>query len=141
MTRVICIGHPLLAEDQAGQQLYQRWQKLQFGEEVELIEGGLQGLNLLRFFEDCERVILVDNVCDYLAEPGIIHLRGEQIQAAVSRHFDHSAGLAYLLALLPNLLEEIPEIELIGIEGEVTESLAAEATDQLLLLLGGRSAA
>ena len=141
MTRVICIGHYLLPQDQAGPLLYQRLKKIPLGAQVELIDGGLQGLNLLRFFENCRRVILIDNVCGYLSEPGIIHLQGEQIQTAVSSHFDHSAGLAYLLAALPKLLEKLPVIELLGIEGELTESLAIQVTARLGGLLNGRSAA
>ena len=141
MIRVICIGNSLLPQDYAGPLLYQRLKLLSLGESVELIDGGLQGLNLLRFFENCHRVILIDNVCGYRSEPGIIHLQGEQIQAAINSHFDHSAGLAYLLPLLPKLLDQMPEIDLLGIEGELTESLATQATTQLLHLLEGRSAA
>lgn len=141
MTRVICIGHPLLPQDQAGPFLYQRLKKLPLGEHVELVDGGLQGLNLLRFFDDCRHVILIDNVSGYLTEPGVIHLQGEQIQAAVNHHFDHSAGLAYLLAILPKLLDQMPKIELLGIEGELTETMAAQVTNQLFQLLNGRNAA
>ena len=141
MTRVICIGHSLLAQDNAGPLLYQRLKTLSLGERVELIDGGLQGLTLLRYFDNCQRVILIDNVCGYLPEPGVIHLQGEQIQAAVNRHFDHSAGLAYLLALLPELLEQIPAIDLLGIEGELSDKLAIQAIVQPRQLLEGRSAA
>ena len=141
MTRVICIGHSLLAQYNAGPLLYQRLKKLSLGERVELIDGGLQGLTLLRYFDNCQRVILIDNVCGYLPEPGVIHLQGEQIQAAVNRHFDHSAGLAYLLALLPELLEQIPAIDLLGIEGELSDKLAIQAIVQPRQLLEGRSAA
>ncbi len=141
MIRIICIGHPLLPTDNAGPLLFKCLQKISLPPDVELIDGGLQGLNLLRFFEDCQRVILIDNIRGYLDCPGIIHLQGSQINAVVSQHHDHSAGLAYLLALLPKLLERIPQIELLGIEGVLTEKLAAEATERLQQLLGRRSAA
>lgn len=141
MTRVICVGHPLLAVDQAGPQLYRRLAKLPTRKDVELIDGGLQGLNLLRCFEGCERVILVDNVCGYLPRPGIVHLQDAEIDAAVGRHFDHSAGLAYLLAMLPQLLDAPPRVELLGIEGELTDALTREAVERLRQLLDTRSAA
>jgi hydrogenase maturation protease len=141
VTRVICIGNPLSAVDSAGPQLFQRLQGLPLASEFELIDGGLQGLNLLRFFENCQRVILIDNVRGYLQQPGVILLKGADIESAVSRHFDHTAGLAYLLALLPQLLDQPPQLVLLGIEGTLNEKLAVQATEQLQRLLDDRSAA
>jgi len=135
MTRVICIGHALLAHDNAGWRLYQALKKRDLGPKVELIDGGLQGLNLLCFFEDCQRVILIDNVCGYLDGPGVVHLASPQLDTAVRQHHDHAAGLSYLLQMLPQLLESLPTIELIGIEGELNHRTEKQAIAQLEDLL------
>ena len=135
MTRVICVGHSLLPIDNAGPQLCKRLRELPLPSEVELIDGGLQGLNLLCCFENCRRVILIDNVHGYRDSPGIVQLRDEQICAAVSRHHDHAAGLAYLLALLPRLVAPLPRIDLLGIEGELNPVLERQVIDALFRLL------
>lgn len=131
MTRIICIGHALLACDNAGPQLFKKLQNIPLGPQVELIDGGLQGLNLLRFFENCRRVILIDSVCGYLPQPGVIHLPYHKIDATLSPHHDHAAGLTYLLQMLPNLIEPLPKIELLGIEGELTETITNEVLEKL----------
>lgn len=141
MTRIICIGHPLMPADQAGPRVYQELSAAPLPAGVELIDGGLQGLNLLRFFEDCSKVILVDSLKGFLDTSGVAFLHGDEIFAAVADHFDHSAGLAYLLAMLPQLLPNPPQLELIGIEGDPTSALVEQAAHQVRQRLKHRSAA
>lgn len=135
MTRVLCIGHPLHPEDQAGPGVYQRLREAPLPPRVELVEGGLQGLNLLRYFEQSASVILVDSLKGFGTEPGVVHLHGEEIGLALGDHYDHGAGLAYLLAILPEVLDNLPQIELVGIEGEVNSGTLDEAAGLVLKLL------
>ena len=141
MTRVLCVGHPLLPMDNAGPRLFERLRRRLLPPDVELINGGLQGLNLLRCFENCRRVILIDNVVGYRPTPGVVRLQNEQISTAVNRHHDHTAGLSYLLALLPQLLEPLPHIDLIGIEGMLNPRLEREALRVFFDLLECRGSA
>ncbi len=141
MTRILCIGHPLLTADLAGQLVYQALKTISLPDDCELIDGGLQGLNLLRYFEDSEQVILVDSLKGFLPESGVVCLQGEEIRVAVSNHFDHSAGLAYLLAMLPALIDPLPKIDLIGIEGEPSTTRVTEAVALVQSCLAHRDAA
>jgi len=100
--------------------------------ELEIIDGGTAGLDLLPFFEGRDRVLLVDAV-DFGEEPGFI---GELVNEAIPARFGkskaslHHLGLAEVLALaqLQDLLPR--EICLIGIQPqalkpglELTEAL------------------
>jgi len=100
--------------------------------ELEIVDGGTAGLDLLPFFEGRDRVLLVDAV-DFGEEPGFI---GELSNDAIPARFGknkaslHHVGLAEVLAL-GQLLEVLPpEIHLIGIQPlsfdpglELTETL------------------
>ena len=98
--------------------------------QVELIEGGLAGLNLLPFLEQGGRVVFVDAVSGF-AEPGEIVLldRQEIISTQETFHFDHEAGLPYLLTVLPRVCDGVlpEEIVLVGLEGECTAKTIARA--------------
>ena len=51
------------------------------------------------------------------------------------RAFDHAAGLAYLLRVLPQVLDgQLPEVLLVGIQGEPNDS-AVETAAELSLSL------
>lgn len=86
--------------------------------ELEIVDGGTAGLDLLPFFEGRDRVLLVDAVL-FGEEPGFI---GELANEAIPARFGknkaslHHLGLAEVLALarLQNILPK--EICLIGIE-------------------------
>ena len=113
-----------MAEDAVGLNVLAILQEMQpISAEIEIIEGGLAGLNLLPLLEQGGRVVFVDAVCGF-TEPGHIVLldNNEILNAFDQYHFDHEAGLAYLLAVLPKVCDgELPEeIVLVGLEGECT---------------------
>jgi len=117
---IICIGNHFVKEDAAGLQVLARLQEMQpLPAEIELIEGGLAGLNLLPFLERGGRVVFVDAVSGFTRPGEIVLLDSSQISGTAAGHFDHEAGLAYLLAILPRVCEgELPEkIVLVGLEG------------------------
>lgn len=121
---IICIGNHFVREDTAGLAVLAVLQKMRpFPGDIALIEGGLAGLNLLPFLERGGRVVFVDAV-DGFAQPGeIVLLECQEIISSLDEfHFDHEAGLAYLLAVLPKVCEgQLPEeIVLVGLEGKCT---------------------
>ncbi len=98
--------------------------------EIELIEGGLAGLNLLPLLEKGGRVIFVDAVRGFTRPDEIIQLDWRQIISNQDAgHFDHEAGLPYLLAILPKVCEgELPkEIVLVGLEGKCSRQTVNRA--------------
>ena len=119
---IICIGNRFVREDSAGCAVLAVLLDMQpLPPHVELIEGGMAGLNLLPYLERGGRVVFVDAVNGF-AGPGEIVLlnRKEIISTFEAGPFDHEAGLAYLLSVLPRVGEGVPpeEIVLVGLEGE-----------------------
>jgi hydrogenase maturation protease len=138
MKRIICIGNRYAAEDAAGPAVWDRLLRLDLPAGLELIDGGLAGLDLLRFVEGAERVVFIDSVSGFGGgEAAVLLLSGEDA-AAVSTRYDHAAGLAYLLRVLPEVCEgELPEIRLVGIEGRADEAILAEAAALAFKVAGG----
>jgi hydrogenase maturation protease len=121
---VICIGNHFVREDSAGLAVLALLQEMQpLPGETALVEGGLAGLNLLPLLEQGGRVVFVDAVNGF-TQPGEIVLLDYQdiIRSSDEFHFDHGAGLAYLLAVLPKVCDgPLPEeIVLVGLEGKCT---------------------
>ncbi len=135
---IICIGNRFVAADAAGPAVYERLREMdKLPDDLDIVEGGLQGLNLLPLLERGGRVVFVDAVSGF-AEPGhIVLLNQEQIRASAgSDHFGHDAGLAYLLAILPAVCEgTMPEeIVLVGIEGACSPHLVEQAAQASLTI-------
>ncbi len=138
---IICIGNRLFAPDSAGLAVYDKLKEKNLGTEIELIEGGTTGLNLLFLLEQGGRVVFVDAVRN-IATPGEVKiLSAKEIISTLShKHFGHDAGLPYLLSVLPKVCEgELPEeILLVGIEGEYSsQAIETAANLSLALALNG----
>lgn len=131
--RIICIGNRFVQEDAAGLAVLARLEKMQpLPAAIELIEGGLAGLNLLPHLEQGGRVVFVDSVRGFTEPGGIVLLDGREIAGSLNTdHFDHGAGLSYLLAVLPEVYEgELPEeTVLVGLEGECSEQTIQRAAE------------
>ena len=121
---IICIGNRFVAEDAAGPAVYDRLRQSQpLPADIELVDGGLMGLNLLPFLERGGRVVFVDAVQGFGKVGDVVLLGRDQIDRAEAvERFDHGASLAYLLAIAPQVCEgDLPEeIVLVGVEGMAT---------------------
>lgn len=135
--RIICIGNLLHARDAAGPAVYEYLQGMNLPPGVEVIEGAMAGLSLLPFLEQGGRVIFVDTVSGF-APPGTIVVLDQQavIKTLDEDHYDHNAGLPYLLSVLPRVCEgELPEeIVLVGMEAEFDTSIIKKAAELSLLI-------
>jgi hydrogenase maturation protease len=141
---IICIGNRLIPEDAAGPAVFDRLQKTTLPVGVDVVEGGLAGLNLLPLLEQGGCVIFVDSVSGFAGEGTLVVLdQMDVIQSLSSVHYGHGAGLPYLLSVLPGVCDgQMPEeIVLIGMEGVLSDSMidrAAEfAISKALSSLGG----
>jgi hydrogenase maturation protease len=118
---IICIGNRFIEEDAAGPRVFDRIQSMQpLPAGIDLVEGGLAGLNLLPLLEQGGRVVFVDAVRGFTKTGAIVLLTHQEIlQAPGNIHFGHGAGLPYLLAVLPKVCDgELPEeMVLVGLEG------------------------
>src|SRR5690242_509820 len=79
VTVVIGLGNPLMGDDGLGIAVAQRLSGWELPEDVQVVDGGTWGLNLLPVIEDAGRVILVDAI-DVGAAPGtLIRLPRERL--------------------------------------------------------------
>ena len=135
MTRIVCIGNRHHPMDDTGPRLYRLLQAGVLPPGVELIDGGLNGLNLLRCLEGADRVVFVDNVSGF-AEPGeVVVLDREEGADASSLAYGHASGLAYLLRVFPAVCDSpAPEVRIVGIEAPA-EAAAISAAAEFVLRL------
>src|SRR5512136_1627319 len=105
MKRIICIGNRYAAEDAAGPAVYDHLRRLTLPAGLELIDGGLAGLNLLRYLEGAEQVVFVDSVSGYGDPSRVLILGAKEVAALAGSRYEDSAGLAYLLRVLPEVCE------------------------------------
>ncbi len=117
---IICIGNRFIEHDCAGLDVHEWLQRQNsLPTDIELVEGGMGGLNLLPYLERGGRVVFVDSVQGYGSPGEIVVLDRQQITAPRGPvHYDHGAGLDYLLAVLPEVCEGemAREIYLVGLE-------------------------
>lgn len=121
MATIICLGNRFVPGDDAGCRVFDYLTNTA-PDGLEIIDGGLCGLDLLRMVEGKRRVVFVDAVAG-MAEPGDIVVMDREQVAAYAGSYGHGAGLPYLMSLLPEVCAgSLPEITLVGVEGIADES-------------------
>ena len=128
-TAVICLGNRYLAADDLGCRVYDYLATQDLPGDIELIDGGLCGLDLLNLVEGRQRVVFVDAVAG-IADAGAVVVLSQDQVAAYAGRYGHAAGLPYLLGLLPQVCAApLPHVALVGgrggADGPAPEALAA----------------
>jgi hydrogenase maturation protease len=138
MKRIICIGNVLVTEDRAGFDVFQRLRSMPLPPDVEVIDGGLAGLDLLRLVDGADHIVFVDSVADDDIEDGLVVWDAEQVVSACnSEHYGHGAGLPYLLKMLPAVAEHaVPPIQVVGLAPGYSDRTCRQAATLCLLLVG-----
>lgn len=135
---IICIGNRFIEKDAAGARVFDRLQAMRpLPPGIELVEGGLAGLDLLPLLEQGGRVVFIDAVRGFAREDEIILLSHREIlQTPSPLHFGHGAGLPYLLTVLPKVYDgELPEeIVLLGLEGRCGEETIEKAANMSIAI-------
>ena len=135
------MGNLLYSDDGLGVAAVQRLQQgYRFPEEVELVDGGTLGLELLRYFEGLDELWIVDAV-HAGAEPGtLVRLEGDEIPLAFTQKLSlHQAAVVDLLTAARWLGIAPSKVVLIGIEPEKTDfglGLTPAVASQLDVLIG-----
>ncbi len=120
-TAVICLGNRFVPGDDTGCRVFDCLRGSAIPQDIEIFDGGLCGLDLLRLVEGKNRVVFVDAVAGVTDAGDSVVLSGEQVAAYAGR-YGHGAGLPYLLRLLPQVCAApLPEIMLVGAEGALDE--------------------
>jgi len=129
MKRIICIGNRYIPEDAAGIEVYEFLKTRNIPHDIEVIDGGLAGLNLLPLVESMERIVFVDRITGFGAEGRIVWLKSGDVATLADERFDHTSGLPFLLRVLPQVCNgTIPAIRILGIEGIPDRRTIAKAS-------------
>ncbi|MBI4879113.1 MAG: hydrogenase maturation protease [Planctomycetes bacterium] len=137
--RIVCVGSRFAPDDRAGPLVCDALRSAPLPGGVEVIDGGLGGLDLLRFVAGAERVVFVDAVRGFAPGKRVLLLSAAEASRGALPAYGHDGGLAYLLRALPNVLERpLPEVLVVGIEGEPdAESVARAAALSLSVATRG----
>jgi hydrogenase maturation protease len=126
-SRILCIGNRFVDGDRGGPEVYRNLAEMKISRRVEVVDGGLAGLNLLGCLEDIATAVFVDNVSGFLSEPGIIVLKLPSEQIAID-DYGHEASVSYLMSVAPQVLDSpMPHCFLVGIDGPPDAALCQRA--------------
>lgn len=116
--RIICVGNRHVRGDDFGPRVYDCLVARTLPAAVDIVDGGLAGLDLLRYLEDGRRVVFVDAVAGFAAPGGLVLLGAAEVARHCAGGFGHAAGLPYLLRVMPAVLDSPPPaVSVIGHEG------------------------
>lgn len=117
------VGNLLLSDDGVGVHTIQRLQEVaQLPEEVQVVDGGTSGLDLLHYLERVSHLIIVDAVETGRAPGTLMRITGDQVPAYLSLKMSpHEIGLPDMLfaAKLRDLYPE--EVAIWGVQPATTE--------------------
>ncbi len=129
MKRIICVGNRFVDEDSAGPQVFDRLSNRPARPGVDVIDGGLGGLDLLWLMEGAQRVVFVDAVQGFGPPGRTVVLTADQAGQGARSDFGHAAGLAYALRVMDHVMEgPRPEVVVIGLE-QPDDAALADAAD------------
>lgn len=128
MSRIVCIGNRYVETDDFGPRVFDLLSAMEMPANIDVVDGGLAGLNLLGLLDDGRDVLFVDNVSGYAAPGELTVIDGAELARQCTGDFGHQAGLPFLVQVLPAVVAQPPRrIRLLGCEGPATPALAARA--------------
>ncbi len=119
---VMGIGNILMQDEGIGVHIIKELEKYDFNPHIALIDGGNMGMDLLSFFYEHDKMLIVDAV-DFEEKPGFIDtIENDDILALFTTKMSmHHLGLKDVLSYA-KLLDQTPEdLCLIGIQPEKVE--------------------
>lgn len=133
--RILCIGNRFVCEDSFGSRVYDMLMDMERPAEVDIVDGGLAGLNLLRYLDDGRPVVFVDAISGFAPMGEVTIIDGDFVALQATGRFGHEAGLPFLLRVLPEVADNPPSrIRLVGCEGIASEGAVRDAAHLSLQL-------
>lgn len=129
---VLGIGNVLMTDDSVGIRVINELERrFRFPENVELLDGGTSGIELLSYIVNRDYLIIVDAIKSDLPPGTVVKVEGEDVPAKfMTRISPHQLGLSDLLAAA-TLTGELPkQMVLFGIEPKRV-ALGLEMTDEV----------
>ena len=102
-----------------------------FSPNINFIDGGTIGIDLIPYFEECKKMIIIDAVDSQKESGFIVTLHNEEIHCRFNTKLSlHHAGLSDVLSIIKLQEIEAPDIVLIGVQPEKVE-LGLELSDTI----------
>jgi hydrogenase maturation protease len=120
---ILGIGNLLMGDEGVGIHALTTLQETYtFSPNINFIDGGTIGIDLIPYFEECKKMIIIDAV-DSQEEPGfIVTLANEEIHYRFNTKLSlHHAGLSDVLSIIKLQEIEAPDMVLIGVQPEKVE--------------------
>lgn len=129
---VLGVGNVLMTDDSVGVRVVNEIERrYRFGDDVEFLDGGTSGIELLSYISKRDHLIIIDALmCG--KEPGtVVRLEGEDVPAKfMTKISPHQLGLSDVLAAA-TVSDELPlNMVLFGVEPKKI-SLGLELTDEV----------
>ncbi len=137
---VLGLGNLLFSDEGVGVHAVAALRRFTFDPQIDLIDGGTMGLDLLPFFQDRDRILIID-AAHLGKQPGWVEiLDGDAIRSVLNPKLSvHHVGLADLLIASQFIRERQPHVLLIGIQPEslcMSVNLSDTVAAKLDLILG-----
>ena len=118
---IICLGNRYVAGDDIGCRVFDHLNSIPRCQGLDVIDGGLCGIDLLSLMEGRARVVFADALAGVAETDRVVVLDRNQIAAQASQ-YGHSAGLPFLLSMMPFVISPPwPEVTLVGASGMAGE--------------------
>ena len=140
---VLGVGNILLSDEGFGVRVAEALsQRFRFPDAVEVLDGGTLGIELMRFLDGAQRLILIDAI--HGSEPGSFRIiQGDDVRLYFQEKVSlHEMGIQEVLASLVVMEKPIAEIVVIGVVPQSLEigldltplvaSRIEEATDSVI---------
>ncbi len=123
-TLILGVGNPLMSDEGLGiEAVRMLLDRYRFSENIEIVDGGTQGLELLQYFDNVKNLIIIDAVYSKNKKAGeILKIPKEKIKYYLKTKMSvHDIGLEDVISAL-DLLDKLPEkIVIIGMIPEKIE--------------------
>lgn len=120
---ILGIGNLLMGDEGVGIHALTTLQETYtFSPNINFIDGGTIGIDLIPYFEECKKMIIIDAV-DSQEDPGfIVTLANEEIHYRFNTKLSlHHAGLSDVLSIIKLQEIEAPDMVLIGVQPKKVE--------------------
>lgn len=113
---VLGIGNTILSDEGFGVRVVEFLQEhYAFPENVQLIDGGTLGVELIHFVAGTSKLLIIDSIDGGTAAGKIFHLREDEILKHFTQKISaHEVGIQDILTMLEITNKKIPCVELIG---------------------------
>ncbi|MBI4955940.1 MAG: hydrogenase maturation protease [Myxococcales bacterium] len=139
--RIVCLGNRYTAADDLGPRVYDWLAARALPPNVDVVDGGLGGLDLAPIVERSRRVVFVDAVVGLAAPDEVLVLDAAALAREAAGEagevgYGHGGGLAYLLRALPIVCASPPPCALVGAAAPASQGLVARVAARALGLAG-----